>query len=97
MRRMLALVLCLGLANVARAADDAPVIMVAGDPAPVTAVLLPNDDAGLSAKELTALRTENEALKAAPAGMPVGLVVLLVVAGVVAGGAAGYGVAKAVK
>ena len=97
MKRMLALVLCLGLANVARAADDAPVIMVAGDPAPVAGVLLPNDLAVRRAKELTALRTENAELKAAPAGMPVGLVVLLVVAGVVAGGAVGYGVAKAVK
>jgi hypothetical protein len=94
-RRMLSLVLCLSLANVARAAaDDAPVIMVAGDPAPVAGVLLPNDLAVRRAKELTALRAENESLKK-DAGTPIALVVVLVALGVVAGGAAGYGVARA--
>ena len=91
---MLSLVLCLSLANVAHAADDAPVIMVAGDPAPVAGVLLPNDLAVRRARELTALRAENESLKK-DAGAPVGLVVALIVAGVVLGGAAGYGVAMA--
>jgi hypothetical protein len=93
-KRVLSLVLCLSLANVARAADDAPVIMVAGDPAPVAGVLLPNDLAVRRAKELTALRAENESLKK-DAGTPIALVVVLVALGVVAGGAAGYGVAKA--
>lgn len=91
---MLSLVLCLSLASVARAADDAPVIMVAGDPAPVAGVLLPNDLAVRRAKELTALRAENESLKK-EAGAPIALVVVLVALSVVAGGAAGYGVARA--
>lgn len=94
MKRMLSLVLVLSLANVARAADDAPVVMQAGDPAPVSGVLLPNDLAVVRAKELTRLRVENESLKK-DAGTPIGLVVVLIVAGVVAGGAAGYGVARA--
>lgn len=94
MTRMLSLTLCLCLSIPAWAADDAPVIMVAGDPAPVAGVLLPNDLAVRRAKELTALRAENESLKK-DAGTPVGLVVALIVAGVVAGGAAGFGIAKA--
>lgn len=94
MKRMLSLVLCLSLANVARAADDAPVVLQPGDPAPVAGVLLPNDLAVVRAKELTRLRVENASLKK-DAGTPIGLVVVLIVAGVVAGGAAGYGIARA--
>lgn len=94
MKRMLALVLALSLSNVARAADDAPVVLQAGDPAPMAGVLLPNDLAVVRAQELTRLRVENASLKK-DAGTPIGLVVALVVAGVVLGGAAGYGVAKA--
>lgn len=96
MKRVLTLVLALSLANVARAADDAPLLMQPGDVAPSAGVWLPNELAVRRAQELTRLRAENQSLKDS-AGVPVALVVGLVVAGVVAGGFAGYGVARAVS
>jgi hypothetical protein len=93
---MLSLVLVLSLASYAAEPADAPVILAAGDPAPVAGVLLPNNLAVRRAKELTALRAETEALKK-ETGTPVALVVALIVVGVVAGGAAGYGVARATR
>ena len=95
MKRMLSLVLVLSLANVARAADDAPVVMQAGDPAPVAGVLLPNNLAVVRAQELTRLRVENQALKDAPQGVSVPVVVVLVLSGLVLGAAAGAGVVLA--
>ena len=89
------LLLVLALSTSSFAADDAPVQLQPGDPAPVAGVLLPDALAVRRARELAALRVENEALKAAPAPLPPLAVVGLVVLGVVAGGAAGYGLAKA--
>jgi len=94
--KAVSLVLALLLASHAWAADDAPVVMQPGDAAPVAGVLLPDALAVRRAKELTALRAENEQLKK-DAGTPVPLVVGLVVLGVVLGGAAGYGIARAVR
>ena len=93
--RALVLLLVLALSTASFAADDAPVQLQPGDPAPVAGVLLPDALAVRRARELAALRVENEALKAAPAPLPPLAVVGLVVLGVVAGGAAGYGLAKA--
>ncbi len=91
----MSLALVLALSTASYAADDAPVVLHAGDPAPVQGVLLPDALAVRRARELAALRVENEALKAAPAPLPPLAVVGLVVLGVVAGGAAGFGIAKA--
>lgn len=93
--KMLALVLVLALVPNAYAADDAPVVLHAGDPAPVSGVLLPDGLAVRRAAELASLRVENAELKAQPAPLPPLAVVGLVVLGVVAGGAAGFGIAKA--
>ena len=79
------------------AADDAPVELAAGTPAPVAGVLLPDALAVRRARELAALRVENEELRKAPAPLPPLAIVGLVLLGVVAGGAAGYGVAKATE
>lgn len=93
--RALVLLLVLVLSTASFAADDAPVQLQPGDPAPVAGVLLPDALAVRRARELVALRVENEALKAAPAPLPPLAIVGLVVLGVVAGGAAGFGIAKA--
>jgi len=90
----MSLALVLALSTASYAADDAPVVLRAGDPAPVQGVLLPDALAVRRARELVAMRAEVESLKK-DAGVPVGLVVLAVALGVVAGGAAGYGVAVA--
>ena len=95
--KALALVLAVSLTARAWAADDAPVLLAAGEVAPVAGVLLPNDVAVRRAKELVACDAERTSLKAAPAPLPPLAVVGLVVLGVLAGGAAGYGIAKAVK
>lgn len=95
--RMLALTLALLLVPRAYAADDAPVVLHAGDPAPVSGVLLPDGLAVRRAAELASLRVEVEELKKAPAPLPPLAVVGLVVLGVVAGGAAGFGIAKATE
>lgn len=97
MSRAVCLVLALAFVTPAWAADDAPVQLAAGDVAPVSGVLLPDALAVRRAKELTALRAEVEAIKAAPEPLPPALVVGLVVLGVVVGGAAGYGIARVVK
>lgn len=94
MRRMLSLILALTLLPLAAEAEDA-VPLKAGDPAPVSGVLLPDALAVRRASELAALRVEVAELKAAPAPLPPLAVVGLVLLGVVAGGAAGYGVAVA--
>lgn len=95
MKRMLSLALVLSLASYAAEPADAPVVLQAGDPAPVGGVLLPNELAVRRAKELAGLRVENAELKAQPPGISVPIVILLVVAGVVVGGAAGAGVVMA--
>lgn len=96
MKRMLSLILAVTLLPLSSwAADDAPVELAAGTPAPVSGVLLPDALAVRRAKELAALRTEVAELKAQPAPLPPLVVVGLVLLGVVAGGAAGYGVARA--
>lgn len=95
--KMLALTLMLALTSRAYAADDAPVVLHAGDPAPVSGVLLPDGLAVRRAAELASLRVEVEELKKAPAPLPPLAVVGLVVLGVVAGGAAGFGIAKATE
>ena len=94
--RALVLLLVVALASASFAADDAPVQLQPGDPAPVAGVLLPDALAVRRARELVAMRAEVESLKK-DAGVPVGLVVLAVALGVVAGGAAGYGVAVATQ
>ena len=79
-------------------ADDAPVLLKAGDPAPASGVLLPDALAVRRAQELKALRVENEELAKSVKSKPEPwVVVLLVAAGVVAGGLAGYGIAKATE
>lgn len=91
--------LALVLASYTRAADDKPLVLLAGDPAPFAGTLLPTKLADRRAKEVAACRDElpdlrKAALKAQPAPW---LVVVLVVAGIAAGGAAGYGIAKATQ
>ena len=95
--RTLALVLAVSLAAPVWAADDAPVLLAAGEVAPVAGVLLPSDVAVRRAKEHVACEAENTSLKAAPAPLPPLAVVGLVVLGIVAGGAAGYGISRAAK
>lgn len=95
--RGVALLLALALSAPAWAADDAPVVLAAGDIAPVAGVLLPDAVAVDRARELVACRIERDALKGQPPPMPPLVVVGLVVLGVVAGGAAGYGIAVATK
>ena len=86
------------LPSLARAADDAPTVLHAGDAAPVSGVLLPDALAVRDGKELASCRAELPALRKSVADAPsVPVVVALVVAGVVLGGAAGAGVAYAVK
>ena len=98
MKRIFSLILALTLLPLSSwAADDAPVQLQSGDPAPVAGVLLPDALAVRRARELAALRVENEELKKAPAPLPPLAVVGLVLLGVLAGGAAGYGVAKATE
>jgi len=92
--KTMSLALVLALSTASYAADDAPVALKAGDPAPVSGVLLPDALAVRRAQELVAMRAEVESLKK-DAGVPVALVVVAVALGVVAGGAAGYGVAVA--
>ena len=93
--RPLALVLVAALSLPAWGADDAPVLLQPGDPAPVAGVLLPDALAVRRAAELEGLRAETASLKE-DAGKPNVLVLVLVgVAGVLVGGAVGYGVAKA--
>jgi hypothetical protein len=90
--------IALVLASYARAADDKPLVLLAGDPAPIAGVLLPVELATRRAQELSACRVEvpelRKAVLAAPAPW---VVVVLVVAGIAAGGAAGYGIAKATQ
>ena len=96
MTRMLSIILAVTLLPLSSwAADDAPVQLQPGEPAPVAGVLLPDALAVRRAKELAALRTEVAELKAQPAPLPPLAIVGLVVLGVLAGGAAGYGVARA--
>ena len=92
---MLSLVLVLSVSSFAAEPSDAPVVMQAGDPAPVGGVLLPNELAVRRAKELASLRVEVAELKAKPEGVSVPVVVLLVVAAAVVGGAAAAGVVLA--
>lgn len=98
---MLALLLVLTfIPTVARAEGDAPVILKAGDPAPVDGLLQPTDLAIRIERERIALRTENEELKKhIEKSTPIHPVVLVVLGVVVlgAGAAAGYGVARAMK
>lgn len=95
--KALALVLAVSLASPVWAADDAPVLLAAGEVAPVAGVLLPDALAVRRAKELVACDAERTSLKAAPAPLPPLAVVGLVVLGIVAGGAAGYGISRAAK
>lgn len=97
MKRALALVLVASLSAFGAEPADAPVVMQAGDPAPVGGVLLPNELAVTRAKELASLRVEVAELRAKPEGVSVPVVALLVIAGVVVGGAAGAGVVLATK
>jgi hypothetical protein len=94
MTRLAALVLCLSLS--ALAADDAPLVMNAGDVAPVKGVLLPDALAIRSEAERQGLRAENAELKKAVQAAPTPvLVVVLVVGSVVVAGAAGFGIGYA--
>ena len=91
-----ALLVALLLAHLASAADDAPVVLQAGDPAPFPGLLAPTDLAVRRAQELAACRVENPELRKAVLDAPSpALVVVLVVLGVFAGAAGGYGVARA--
>ena len=94
--RPLALVLVVALSVPAWAQTaDAPVVLQAGDPAPVAGVLLPDALAVRRAKELEGLRAETVSLKEDAGKVPVGLIVLVAVLGVVVGGAAGFAVSRA--
>ena len=95
--KALAAVLSLFLAWPVYAADDAPLIITAGTPAPVSGLLLPDALAVEQAKRIRGCEAERDALKAAPAPMHPALVVGLVVLSVVGGVAAGYGVALATR
>ena len=93
-----ALVALLLAAPVARAAEDAPLVLVAGQVAPVDGLLLPDSLAIESAKELAACRAEVPALKDAVAKSPSALVVVLIaVAALAVGGGVGAGVALSVS
>lgn len=95
--KALAASLCVLLAAPAYAADDAPIVIAAGEQAPVSGLLLPNALAVEQARRIRACEAERDALKAAPAPLPPLAVVGLVVLAVVAGGAAGYGIAAATR
>jgi hypothetical protein len=95
--KALALVLAVSLAAPAWAADDAPVLLTAGEVAPVAGVLLPDALAVRRAKDLVGCQAEVTSLKAAPAPLPPLAIVGLVVLGVVVGGAAGYGISVAAR
>lgn len=95
--RALAASLALLLAAPAIAADDAPIIIQAGTPAPVGGLLLPDAVAVEQARRIRGCEAERDSLKAAPAPLPPLAVVGLVVLGLVAGGAAGYGIATATR
>lgn len=94
--KALAASLALLLVAPAYAADDAPIIIRAGEQAPTSGILLPDAVAVEQAKRIRACEAERDALKAA-VGVPVGLVVVAVVLGLAAGGAAGYAVATATR
>lgn len=78
------------------AADDAPVLLQAGDPAPVAGVLLPDALAVRRARELAACNVElpklREGLKASPTPL---VVVLVAVGSALVGAAVAVGVVKA--
>lgn len=94
---MLALLLLLAYAP-RTLADDAPLAVQPGDPAPFAGVLVPEGLAVRRAQELAACRVEVPELRKAVLAAPSpALVVVLVVAGVFAGAAAGYGVSRAMK
>jgi hypothetical protein len=95
---VLPLVLVLSLR--AFAADDAPVLLKAGDPAPVAGVLLPDALAVRKAQSSAACNVERDALKEVAlksTPLPPLVVVGLIALGVVVGGAAGFGIAKATQ
>lgn len=94
--KALAVSLALVMALPAHAADDAPIIVRAGEQAPMSGILLSDAVAVQQAKRIKGCEAERDALKAS-AGIPVGLVVLGVVLGVAVGGAAGYAVASATR
>jgi hypothetical protein len=88
--------LALVMALPAHAADDAPIIVRAGEQAPMSGILLPDVVAVEQAKRIRGCEAERDSLKAA-VSVPVGLVVLGVVLGIAVGGAAGYAVASATR
>ena len=88
--KALALASLLMLPSLARAADDAPVVL-----SPVERCYSAEERANI-ARAIVSRDARIKSLEA-DAGLPVGVVVALVVAGVVLGGAAGAGVAYAVK
>ena len=95
---MKAILASLLIANAAFAADDAPIIVRAGDVMPVSGVLLPDALAVRRAQDLVACKAEVASLtpvvrdSVSPA-----VVVLIAVGGVLLGGAVGFAVARAVK
>lgn len=95
--KALALALALVLPLQARAADDAPILLEAGAPAPVAGVLLPNALAVTQAKRVTSCEEKVKVYEAAPPPMHPAAVVALVVVGVLAGGAAGFAIAQATR
>lgn len=95
--KALAVSLCVLLAGPVYAADDAPIIIQQGTPAPVSGLLLPDAVAVEQARRIRACEAERDALKAAPAPLPPLAVVGLVVLSFVVGGAAGYGVAATMR
>jgi hypothetical protein len=87
---VLFLVACLALPAAAQEPADAPVVLKAGEAAPVSGVLLPDKLAVSSAAEVAGCRVEVPELKAEVQRRPtVGFVILLVAGALVVGAAAG--------
>lgn len=94
--KALVLVVLVLSGGVARAADDAPVMLDAGVPAPFAGTLVPSAVRITEGKRVAQLEAENASLTAhLDSDIPVWLVVTLTVVGAVVGGATVFGVCRA--
>lgn len=86
--RLLGLALALVVASPSQA-DDAPLVLDAGVPAPYTGLLLPEAEAVSRTRRLVGCEAEVAVYKAAPTPVPWGLVIGTAVVAVLAGAVGG--------
>lgn len=96
--RALALVVALAVGAAQAQESMAPVVLEAGQAAPIKGVLVPEAKAVELAKSIKACEAERDVLRKTPAEVPWGVVVAIAVGGLVVGAAGGgYAVWRATR